>query len=169
MEKLDTMMMADDLALSQDKILSGEQNFDAEAVYKIIDNLGVLNNPIKDYFDMTEEQYYEAESDHKLTLLNLSDKLVNLHDRILTNHVDGFVDKDEINLTYNHEDPYEDDLYNPEVDYHVLTYSLKVIGAVQSIAAKDLQEVLSKDAVLSLGLATYALAKNAQFFRVGNN
>lgn len=161
MEKLDTMMMADDLALSQDKILSGEQNFDAKAVYKIIDNLGVLNKPIKDYFEMTEEEYYEAESDHKLTLLNLSDKLINLHDRILTNHVDGFVDKDEINLTYNHEDPYEDDLYNPEVDYHVLTYSLKVIGAVQSIAAKDLQEVLSKDAVLSLGLATYALAKNA--------
>lgn len=161
MEKLQTMMMADDLALSQDKILSGKQNFDAEAVYKIIDSLGVLNNPIKDYFDMTEEQYYEGESDHKLTLLDLSDKLVNLHDRILTNHVDGFVDQDQINLTYNHEDPYEDDLYNAEVDYHVLTYSLKVIGAVQSIAAKDLQEVLSKDAVLSLGLATYALAKNA--------
>lgn len=161
MEKLDTMMLADDLALSQDKILSGEQNFDAEAVYKVIDNLRVLNNPIKDYFEMTEEQYYEAESDHKLTLLNLSDKLVDLHDRILTNHVDGYVDKDEINLTYNHEDPYEDDLYNAEVDYHVLTYSLKVIGAVQSIAAKDLREVLSKDAVLSLGLATYALAQNA--------
>ena len=60
MEKLETMMLADDLALSQDKILSGEQNFDAEAVYKVIDQLGILNNPIKDYFDMTEEQYYEA-------------------------------------------------------------------------------------------------------------
>ena len=39
--------------------------------------------------------------------------------------------------------------------------SLKVIGAVQAIAAKDLQEVLSKDAVLSIGLAAYALAHNA--------
>ena len=68
----------------------------------------------------------------------------------MTNHVDGYVDKDEINLTYNH-----------EIDYHVITYSLKVIGAVQSIAAKDLEEVLSKDAVLSLGLATYALEHNA--------
>ena len=29
MEKLDTMMLADDLALSQDKILNGEQDFDA--------------------------------------------------------------------------------------------------------------------------------------------
>ena len=71
MEKLDTMMLADDLALSQDKILSGEQHFDADAVYKVIDGLNVLNNPIKDYFNMTEEQYYEAESDHKLTLINM--------------------------------------------------------------------------------------------------
>lgn len=160
MEKLDTMMLADDLALSQDKILSGEQNFDAEKIYQIIDGLKVLNNPIKSYFDLTQEQYYTAESDHQLTLLNLSENLVDVQDRILTNHVDGFVDKDEINLTYNHENPYEDDLYNKTVDYHVLTYSLKVIGAVQAIAEKDLQEVLSKDAVLSLGLAAHALAKN---------
>ena len=110
---------------------------------------------------MTEEQYYEAESDHKLTLIKMDSKLTNLHDRILTNHVDGFVDKDEINLTYNHENPYEDDLYDPTTDYREIVYSLKVIGAVQAIAAKDLQEVLSKDAVLSIGLAAYALAHNA--------
>lgn len=161
MEKLDTMKLADDLALLQDKVLGKEQSFNADAVYKIIDDLGVLDKPIKDYFNMTEDQYYESESDHKLTLVNLSEKLTDLHDRILTNHVDGYVDKDQIHLTYNHENPYEDDFYNPEVDYHVITYSLKVIGAVQSVAAKDLQGVLSKDAVLSLGLATYALANNA--------
>ena len=56
---------------------------------------------------------------------------------------------------------YEDDLYDPATDYRVIVYSLKVIGAVQAIAAKDLQEVLSKDAVLSVGLAAYALAHNA--------
>ncbi|MDF7638166.1 hypothetical protein PT285_01775 [Lactobacillus sp. ESL0791] len=161
MEKLDTMMLADDLALSQDKILGKKQSFDAEAVYKAIDDLGVLNKPIKTYFGMTEEQYYETESDHKLTLIKLSDKLIDLHDRILTNHVDGYVDQDKINLTYNHENPYEDGFYNAEVDYHVVTYSLKVIGAVEAIAARDLQTVLSKDAVLSLGLAAYALAHNA--------
>ena len=161
MEKLDTMKLADDLALLQDKVLGKEQSFNADAVYKIIDGLGVLDKPIKDYFNMTEDQYYESESDHKLTLVNLSEKLTDLHDRILTNHVDGYVDEDQIHLTYNHENPYEDDFYNPEVDYHVITYSLKVIGAVQSVAAKDLQGVLSKDAVLSLGLATYALANNA--------
>ena len=161
MEKLDTMMLADDLALSQDKILNGEQDFGAEAVYRVIDNLGVLNNPIKDYFDMTEEQYYEAESDHKLTLIKMDSKLTDLHDRILTNHVDGFVDKDEINLTYNHENPYEDDLYDPTTHYREIVYSLKVIGAVQAIEAKDLQEELYNDAVLSMGLASDAAAHNA--------
>lgn len=159
MEKLDSMMLADDLALSQKKILNNEGSFDAAAIYQVVDQLGVLNSPIKNYFKMTQEQYYEAESDHKLTLIHLSDPLSKLHDRILTNHVDGYVNKDELHLTYNHENPYEDGLYNPETDYHVLTYSLKVIGAVQAIAPKDLQDVLSKDAVLSLGLAAAALAR----------
>ena len=138
-----------------------EQDLDVENVNKETDNKGIVKHKIKDYFDMTEEQYYEAESDHKLTLIKMANKLTDLHDRILTNHVDGYVDKDEINLTYNHEDPYEDDLYDPATDYRVIVYSLKVIGAVQAIAAKDLQEVLSKDAVLSIGLAAYALAHNA--------
>lgn len=161
MKKLDTMMLADDLALSQEKILNNEQSLTTTTIYKTIDQLGVLHRPVQDYFKMSEEEYYESESDHKLTLLHLSAPLIDLHDRILTNHVDGYVDQDQIHLTYNHENPFADDLYNPEVDFHVLVYSLKVIGAVQAIAAKDLQEVLSKDAVLSLGLATYALAKNA--------
>lgn len=161
MKKLDTMMLADDLALSQDKVLSGEQSLNADAIYDTIDNLGVLNKPIREYFDMTQEEYENTESDHMLTILKLSDKLGDLQDRILTNHVDGYVDKDEINLTYNHENPYEDGMYNAVVDYHVVTYSLKVIGAVQAVAEKALEETISKDAVLSLGLATYALVKNA--------
>ncbi|MCX8723996.1 MULTISPECIES: hypothetical protein [Lactobacillus] len=161
MEKLDTVTLADNLAENQESILNQETDFDAEAVYQAIDNLHVLHNPIKDYFEMTEDQYYEAESDHKLTLIDLSDKLTDLHDRILTNHVDGYANKDQINLTYNHEDPYEDDFYNESVDLHVVIYSLKVIGAVQAIAPKVLQEVLSKDAVLSIGLAAHALASNA--------
>ncbi|WEV70769.1 hypothetical protein OZY43_07485 [Lactobacillus sp. ESL0785] len=161
MNKLETMNLADNLASNQEKILNKEEDFDAEAVYQAIDSLHVLNKPVKDYFDMTQEQYYETESDHKLTLIKLSENLTDLHDRILTNHVDGFVDKDEINLTYNHENPYEDDFYNSGVDFHVIVYSLKVISAVQAIAFKDLQEVLSKDAVLSIGLAAHALTENA--------
>ena len=42
----------------------------------------------------------------------------------------------------------------------MLLYSLKVIGAVRAIAPNDLKKVLSKDAVLSLGLAANALANN---------
>lgn len=161
MEKLDTMTLADNLADNQESILNQEIDFDAEAVYRVIDNLHVLHKPVKDYFGMTQEQYYETESDHKLTLINLSEQLTDLHDRILTNHVDGYADQNKINLTYNHENPYEDDFYNESVDLHVVTYSLKVIGAVQAIAPKVLQEVLSKDAVLSIGLAAHALADNA--------
>lgn len=161
MNHFDTMMLADDLALSQDQIVQGQQGLDDERVYKVIDNLHVLKKPINEYFSMTEEQYYETESDHLLNLLHLDQKLTQLHDRILTNHVDGYVDKDELNLTYNHEDPYEDGSYDKTTDFHVLMYSLKVIGAVQAVAAEDIPNILSKDAVLSLGLATYALKHNA--------
>ena len=112
MEKLDTMTLADNLADNQESILNKETDFDAEAVYRVIDNLHVLHKPVKDYFGMTQEQYYETESDHKLTLINLSEQLTDLHDRILTNHVDGYADQNKINLTYNHENPYEDDFYN---------------------------------------------------------
>ena len=109
---------------------------------------------------MTQEQYYDTESDHKLTLIKLSEQLTDLHDRILTNHVDGFVDKNEINLTYNHENPYEDGFYNAVVDFHVVSYGFKVIGAVQEVAPKTLQGVLSKDALLAIGLAAHALEKS---------
>lgn len=160
MDNLTTMTLADDLAVSQDKIISGQQDLDTKKIFQEIDNLGVLNKPITDYFTMSEDEYYNSESDGKLTLIHLTDPLSNLHDRILTNHVDGYVDKDEINLTYNHEDPFEDGNYDRTTDMHVLLYSLKVIGAVRAIAPNDLKTVLSKDAVLSLGLAANALANN---------
>ena len=160
MENLTTMTLADDLALSQDQIISGQQDLDTEKIYKEIDSLGVLDKPIKDYFSMTQDEYYNSESDGKLTLLHLNEPMSALHDRILTNHVHGYVDKDEINLTYNHEDPFEDDNYDRTTDVHVLLYSLKVIGAVRAIDASDLKKVLSKDAVVSLGLAANALANN---------
>jgi len=64
-------------------------------------------------------------------------------------------------LTYNHENPYEDGMYDKENDFHVLAYSLKVISAVMAVAPQKLTEIISKDAVLSLGLAVYALKHNA--------
>lgn len=160
MENLTTMTLADDLALSQDKIIDKQQDLDTEKVYQVIDNLGVLDKPIQEYFSMTQDEYYNNESDGKLTLIHLNEPLSALQDRILTNHVDGYVDKDEINLTYNHENPFEDGNYDRNTDMHVLLYSLKVIGAVEAVAASDLKKVLSKDAILSLGLAVNALANN---------
>lgn len=159
MENLTTMNLADELASSQDQIISGEERLDLEKIFTEIDNLHILDKPIKDYLSMKSEDYYD-ESDSKLTLLNMDQPLSEVEDRILTNHVDGYVDKNEINLTYNHENPFEDGNYDRATDFHVLLYSLKVIGAVRAVDAVDLQKVLSKDAVLSLGLAANALANN---------
>lgn len=159
MENLTTMNLADELAAAQDKIINGEEKLDLEKIFAEIDSLHILDKPIKDYLSMKSEDY-DDESDKKLTLLNMDQPLSEVEDRILTNHVDGYVDKNEINLTYNHENPFEDGNYDRATDLHVLLYSLKVIGAVRAVDAVDLQKVLSKDAVLSLGLAANALANN---------
>lgn len=160
MDKLDLVMLADDLQLTQDEVLHGDQVFDEEKVYQALDQLQVLDKPVKDYFSLTQDEYYSSESDHRLTLSDLQTPLVELHDRVLTNHVDGYVDQQEINLTYNHEDPFADGAYSKKVDYQVITYSLKVIAAVDRIAPAQLKQVLSKDAVLSIALAAYALKHN---------
>ncbi|MDO4912458.1 MAG: hypothetical protein Q3960_02765 [Lactobacillus sp.] len=160
MKELKTIKLADDLAQNQAAFLAGKQTFDATPVFEAIDELEVLDKPIAEYFEMKVEEYDQTESDHKLTLLDLSQKLADVKDRVLVNHVDGFVDKHEINFTYNHENPWASDQYNKEVDYHVVTYALKVISAVLAIAKSDLQEVISKDAVLSIGLAARALSQD---------
>lgn len=158
MDKLTITTLADGLAVSQVQIIAGQQSVDEKRVYAALDDLSILDHSITTYFDQSQDSYYNSESNHQLNLLNLQDPLKNLHDRILTNHVDGFVDQGKIHLTYNHENPFEDGIYSRETDFHVLLYSLKVIGAVYSIDPQDLTRVLTKDAVLSLGLAAYNLA-----------
>jgi hypothetical protein len=157
MDKLTITTLADDLAVSQEQIIAGQQTLDEKRVYAVLDGLGILDHSITTYFDQSQDAYYGSESNHQLNLLNLQYPLKDLQDRILTNHVDGFVDQNKLHLTYNHENPFEDGLYSRETDFHVLLYSLKVIGAVYSIAPDDLTKVLTKDAVLSLGLAAYSL------------
>lgn len=144
MDNLTTMTLADDIALSQEKIINGQQDLNTKRIYNEINSLGILDKPIEEYFDMTQDEYYNSESDGKLTLLHLDQPLSELSDRILTNHVDGYVDKDEINLTYNHEDPLQDGSYDRATDLHVLLYSLKVIGAVRAIAPDDLKRFCLK-------------------------
>ncbi|MFD1418580.1 hypothetical protein [Companilactobacillus keshanensis] len=131
---------------------------DVEKVYELIDNLAILRKPIKEYFDMTEEDYYQNESDHRLTLQNPTSKLNELHDRVQVNHVDGSLSGHDINFTYNHEDPYADGEYKAKTDIHLIEYAFTVIGAVyDNTIVSDVRNALSNDAVLSIGLAAKAI------------
>lgn len=157
MAKLSAVQIADELTLDRDNIVKNHV-FDAQKIYQLLDSFQFLDHPAKDYLEMTEEDYYDKESDKLLTLQEPKVLLKDLHDRILTNHVDGFVEKDDINLTYNHEDPYLDHKYSRETDFEVLSYSLKVISALEAIIGTDeIKKFWSKDAALSLALAAYNL------------
>lgn len=134
------------------------EKMNATEVYDIIDSLEVLRKPIKEYFDMTEDDYYQNESDHRLTLQNPTHKLSELHDRIQVNHVDGSLSEHEINFTYNHEDPYAKGKYAAKTDLNLINYSFVVIGAVyNNTIVADIRNSISKDAILSIGLAARAI------------
>ncbi|MCH4009855.1 hypothetical protein [Companilactobacillus sp.] len=132
--------------------------FDPQRVYNVIDNLEVLRKPIKEYFDMTEEDYYENESDHQLTLQKPDAKLSELKDRVLVNHIDGSLADHQVNFTYNHENPFPDGQYDAKVDVNMINYSFIVIGAVfANTIIADVRNSISRDAILSIGLAAKAL------------
>lgn len=141
------------------KIESNSVQFDAQRVYSVIDNLEILRKPVQEYFDMTEEDYYENESDHRLTLQNPDAKLSELKDRVLVNHIDGSLADHDVNFTYNHENPFPDGQYSPKVDVDLVNYSFVVIGAVfANTIVADIRNSLSKDAILSVALAAKAIA-----------
>jgi len=150
--------LADWLYTNREKIEDKSQEFDAQKVYDVLDSLEVLRKPIKEYFDMTEEDYYQNESDHRLTLQNPKNKLSELHDRVQVNHVDGSLDAHEVNFTYNHEDPYISEDYKVKTDLNIVNYSFTVIGAVyDNTIVADVRNSLSRDAILSIGLAAHAI------------
>lgn len=160
MNTLEILTLADDLQIAAKQIIKNKQTVNSDRIYEFIDSLELLNQPIRDYFSMKQEDYYEKESDKKLTIQDLNDTLANIQDRILTNHVDGYVQNNDINFTYNHENPYSDGKYSREVDFHVLSYSLKVITAmIPVIGLEGVKNHLSKDALLSVGLAAHNLDK----------
>lgn len=141
------------------KIENNSVKFDAQRVYAVIDNLEILRKPVQEYFDMTEEAYYENESDHRLTLQNPDAKLSELKDRVLVNHIDGSLADHDVNFTYNHENPFPDGKYSPKVDVDLVNYSFVVIGAVfANTIVADIRNSLSKDAILSVALAAKAIA-----------
>lgn len=150
--------LADWLYTNRNKIEDKSEKFDAQKVYDILDSLEVLRKPIKEYFDMTEDDYYQNESDHLLTLQKPDQKLSELHDRVQVNHVDGSLEGHDINFTYNHEDPYAEDEYQVKVDINLVNYSFTVIGAVyDNTIVADVRNSISKDAILSIGLAAHAI------------
>ncbi|WP_338232945.1 hypothetical protein [Companilactobacillus muriivasis] len=150
--------LAEKLYEDRNKIEEKSQTFEAQAVYDILDSLEVLRKPIREYFDMTEDDYYQNESDHRLTLQSPTHKLSELHDRVQVNHVDGSLDAHEINFTYNHEDPYAGGDYKVKTDLNLVSFAFTVIGAVyDNTIVADVRNSLSKDAVLSIGLAAHAI------------
>lgn len=150
--------LADWLYTNRKKIEDKSEKFDAQKVYNILDSLEVLRKPIKEYFDMTEDDYYQNESDHRLTLQNPDQKLSELHDRVQVNHVDGSLEGHDINFTYNHEDPYAEKEYQVKTDINLVNSSFTVIGAVyDNTIVADVRNSISKDAILSIGLAAHAI------------
>ncbi|AKP68427.1 hypothetical protein ABM34_07045 [Companilactobacillus ginsenosidimutans] len=144
---------------NQKSIEDKSVQFDPQRVFDVIDNLEVLRKPIKDYFDMTEEDYYENESDHRLTLQNPDQKLSELKDRVLVNHIDGSLADHKVNFTYNHENPFPEEVYSVKIDVDLVNYSFIVIGAVfANTIVADVRNSISKDAILSIGLAAKAIA-----------
>ncbi|UQS82010.1 hypothetical protein MOO45_07420 [Bombilactobacillus folatiphilus] len=160
METKTLSQLADWLEENSLKISSREEYLDVQKVYELLDELAILRQPVQNYFEMTEKNYYENESDHRLTLQHKNQVLRQLQDRILVNHVDGSFIKSEINFDYNHENPYREGTYNVQTDLHLIEYALEVIGAVVANTIKsDVRNNLSPDAVLSIALAAQAVAQ----------
>jgi hypothetical protein len=150
--------LAEGLFKNSKDIQNKSKKLDVQKVYDIIDGLEVLRKPIKDYFDMTEDDYYQNESDHQLTLQNPDNKLIQLHDRVQVNHVDGSLSDHNVHFTYNHEDPYAEGSYKAKTDLNLIEYSLTVVGAVyDNTIVADVRNSVSKDAILSIGLAAKAI------------
>jgi len=151
-------VLAEKLYEDRNKIEDKSQKFTAQEVYDILDSLEVLRKPIKEYFDMTEDDYYQNESDHRLTLQHPTQKLSELHDRVQVNHVDGSLADHNINFTYNHEDPFVSGDYKVKTDLDLVSFAFSIIGAVyDNTIVADVRNSLSKDAILSIGLAAHAI------------
>lgn len=148
--------LADYLEAHNDKIKIGEEKFDPQTIYAALDQLAILAKPVQDYFTISEDDYYEQESDHLLTLQDGKKPLGELQDRIIVTHTDGELSAGDLRYTYAHEDAYSTG-YDVQTDLHILTYGLEVIGATDRLDHVQVQKTLAKDAVLSLALAAKAV------------
>ncbi|MFC6171404.1 hypothetical protein [Loigolactobacillus jiayinensis] len=149
--------LADYLEAHNDKIKIGDEKFDPQLIYAALDQLAVLAKPVQDYFTISEDDYYEHESDHLLTLQKGKAPLGELKDRIIVTHTDGELSNGDLRYSYAHEDAYSAG-YDVQTDLHLLTYGLEVVGATDNLDHEQTQKTLAKDAVLSLALAAKAVA-----------
>nr|SFZ88692.1 hypothetical protein LREN565_1805 [Loigolactobacillus rennini] len=149
--------LADYLEEHNDQIKIGDEKLATESIYTALNQLHVLKQPVQDYFTISEDQYYQQESDHLLTLQGGTKPLSDLQDRIIVTHTDGEPSDGSLRYNYAHEDAYSAG-YDVQTDLHILTYGLEVIGATEQLDHELVQNNLAKDAVLSLALAARAIA-----------
>ena len=101
MKKLAISELADWLEANMQMIIDKEIQFEPSHVYPLLDELHVLPASVTTYFDMSQEKYAEEVSDHKLNLTtNLKDKLADISDRYMVNHVDGILSEGDVHFTY---------------------------------------------------------------------
>lgn len=151
MDQFGVSALADWLEAETDALLSKKTMLDLDQVFAAVDYLGVLKNPAAAYPQMREETYGQTESDGKLSLLHDKKIMLESHDRIMVNHVDGSVTDDEINFAYNHDTPYGDAGYKARKDLEILKFGLEVIGAVVATGHVDtVRGALAQDAIVSL-------------------
>ncbi|GEL12946.1 hypothetical protein FC15_GL000745 [Lapidilactobacillus concavus DSM 17758] len=148
---------ADWLEQNSSDIIARRIAFDAQKLFDLVQQLGILDRPVNDYLTMSQDDYYRTVSDHKLTLQGEDEPMSHLQDRILINHVDGSLTENNLNFAYNHEDNFTGG-YSARQDLNLITYGLEVVGAVVAISGSEfIKSHLSKDAVISLLLAAHSL------------
>ncbi|MFD1392618.1 hypothetical protein ACFQ3L_03315 [Lacticaseibacillus jixianensis] len=153
MDQFGISELADWLEANNNQLLDKTALMPTDKVLAAIDYLKVLAQPAAAYLVMKQGSYDREESDHKLNLMADERPLGEVEDRIMVNHVDGSITKDEINFTYNHE-PVFDNGYQAKKDLNIVKFGLEVIGAVATSGhLATITAALSRDAAVTLIVA----------------
>lgn len=153
MDQFGISELADWLEANNDGLLAKTTAMPVDKVFAAVDYLKVLHQPASAYLNMKQGRYFQEESDHKLNLLADREPIAKLEDRIMVNHVDGSIENETLNFTYNHEPVFEGG-YAAKTDLNIVKYGLEVIGAVATSGhLETVTAALSADAVLTLLVA----------------
>ena len=153
MDQFGISELADWLEANNDQLLDKAELMPTDKVLAAVDYLKVLAQSAAAYLPMKQGTFDREESDHKLNLMADDQPLSQVEDRIMVNHVDGSITKDELNFTYNHEPVFEDG-YQAKKDLNIVKFGLEVIGAVATSGhLETVTAALSKDAAVTLIVA----------------